>query len=163
MNKLVKIVHRDGFNSAMSSIFAILIGLAFGQNLPKWGFDKIFVNTTGTYKDVSIVNGGIIIAIIVAIIMYIILNKTIFGYELKACGFNSSASKYAGINEKRNIILSMVIAGALAGLGGLVFVIPTSTNFNATVYGYGFLALAVMIFGQWKPLRVLFAAFSLAL
>lgn len=51
-----------------------------------------------------------------------------------------------------------LISGALAGIGGLVFVIPTSTNFNATVSGYGFLALAVLIFGQWKPGRVLFAS-----
>jgi simple sugar transport system permease protein len=52
-----------------------------------------------------------------------------------------------------------MISGALAGVGGLVFVIPTSTNFNATVSGYGFLALSVLIFGQWKPFKILFAAF----
>jgi simple sugar transport system permease protein len=56
--------------------------------------------------------------------------------------------RYAGV----------MISGALAGLGGLVFVIPTSTNFNATVAGYGFLALAVLIFGQWKPFRIFLAA-----
>jgi simple sugar transport system permease protein len=56
-----------------------------------------------------------------------------------------------------------MISGALAGLGGLVFVIPTSTNFNATVSGYGFLAMAVTIFGQWRPVRVLFAAFFFGL
>ena len=52
----------------------------------------------------------------------------------------------------------VVISGALAGLGGLVFVVPTSTNFNATVSGYGFLALAVLIFGQWKPVKILYAS-----
>ena len=56
--------------------------------------------------------------------------------------------RYAGV----------AISGFLAGIGGLIFVIPTSTNFNATVAGYGFLALAVLIFGQWKPLRIMFAA-----
>jgi simple sugar transport system permease protein len=61
--------------------------------------------------------------------------------------------RYAGV----------MISGALAGLGGLVYVIPTSTNFNATVSGYGFLALAVLIFGQWKPLRILMAAFFFGL
>ena len=66
----------------------------------------------------STVNCGFYIAIVMAIIIYIVLNKTTFGYELKACGFNRDASKYAGINEKRSIVLSMVIAGALAGLGG---------------------------------------------
>ena len=57
----------------------------------------------------------------------------------------------------------VAISGALAGIGGLVFVIPTSTNFNATVAGYGFLALAVLIFGQWKPIRILYAAFFFGL
>ena len=53
----------------------------------------------------------------------------------------------------------VLLSGALAGLGGLVYVIPVSTNFNATVSGYGFLALAVLIFGQWTPKRIFFAAF----
>ena len=48
----------------------------------------------------------------------------------------------------------VIISGALGGLGGLVFVVPTSTNFNATVAGYGFLALAVLIFGQWHPVKI---------
>ena len=52
----------------------------------------------------------------------------------------------------------VLISGALAGLGGLVFVVPTSTNFNATVSGYGFLAVAVLIFGQWKPIKILYAS-----
>jgi simple sugar transport system permease protein len=63
-------------------------------------------------------NISIFITILVAVIIYIVLNKTTFGYELKACGFNRNASIYAGINAKRNIVLSMVIAGALSGLGG---------------------------------------------
>jgi len=66
----------------------------------------------------SNLNLSIIFAIIIAIILYVVLNKTTFGYELKATGFNKHASKYAGMNGKRNIILSMVIAGGLAGLGG---------------------------------------------
>ena len=65
---------------------------------------------------------AIFIAIAIAVIIYIVLNKTTFGYELKACGFNKDAAKYAGINEKRNVVLSMTIAGALAGIGaGLYF------------------------------------------
>lgn len=78
--------------------------------LPKAGMDKLF-NTS----NVSI---GIFIVIIAVIAIYIILHKTTFGYELKACGSNREASRYAGINEKKSIILSMVIAGALSGLGG---------------------------------------------
>ena len=65
-----------------------------------------------------------------------------------AAGINVYAMRYAGV----------MISGALAGLGGLVFVIPTSIEFNPEVSGYGFLALAVLIFGQWKPVRILIAA-----
>ena len=80
--------------------------LPASSNIPKLGLNQIFSGSS--------VNGGIVIAIIAAIVIYIILNKTTFGYELKACGFNRHASKYAGINDKRNILLSM----AIAGLGG---------------------------------------------
>jgi len=66
----------------------------------------------------SSVNISIILAIVLALILFIILNKTTFGYELKATGFNKFASAYAGMNDKRNIVLTMVIAGAMAGLGG---------------------------------------------
>src|SRR5665254_19803 len=69
--------------------------------LPNGGLDYVFYNPVGIGKDLSTVNSGIWIAVIFAIVMYIILNKTTFGYKLKACGFNKYASKYAGINEKR--------------------------------------------------------------
>lgn len=82
--------------------------------IPKMGMDKLFPGSS--------VNGGIIIAIIVVIIIYIILNKTAFGYELKAVGFNKDASKYAGINEKRSIIMSMMIAGGHCRSGRRPFI-----------------------------------------
>lgn len=94
----------------------------------------------------------------ILIITVIVLYKTKFGLRLRACGEHPGAADSVGINVYKMRYMGVMISGALAGLGGLVFVIPTSTNFNATVSGYGFLALAVMIFGQWKPLRVLFAA-----
>jgi simple sugar transport system permease protein len=88
-----------------------------------------------------------------------VLYKTRFGLRLRACGEHPQAADSAGINVYRMRYAGVMISGALAGLGGLVFVIPTSTQFNAEVSGYGFLALAVLIFGQWKPLRILAAAF----
>lgn len=102
---------------------------------------------------------GFVILILAVIVLY----KTRFGLRLRACGEHPHAADSVGINVYRMRYAGVMISGALAGLGGLVFVIPTSTNFNATVSGYGFLALAVMIFGQWKPLRVLFAAFFFGL
>jgi simple sugar transport system permease protein len=87
-----------------------------------------------------------------------VLYKTRFGLRLRACGEHPHAADSVGVNVYRIRYAGVVISGALAGLGGLVFVVPTSTDFNATVSGYGFLAVAVLIFGQWKPLRIFGAA-----
>jgi len=87
-----------------------------------------------------------------------VLYRTRFGLRLRACGEHPQAADSVGVNVYKIRYAGVLISGALAGLGGLVFVIPTSVVFNATVSGYGFLALAVLIFGQWKPLRILFAA-----
>lgn len=97
---------------------------------------------------------GFAILAISALVLY----KTKFGLRLRACGEHPQAADSVGINVYKMRYAGTLISGALAGIGGLVFVIPTSTNFNATVSGYGFLALAVLIFGQWKPGRILFAS-----
>jgi len=93
----------------------------------------------------------------------LVLYKTRFGLRLRACGEHPEAADSVGVNVYRIRYAGVMISGALAGIGGLVFVIPTSTNFNATVSGYGFLAIAVLIFGQWRPSRILFAAFFFGL
>ncbi len=102
---------------------------------------------------------GIAILLVSAFVLY----KTRFGLRLRACGEHPQAADSVGVNVYRIRYAGVAISGALGGLGGLVFVVPTSTNFNATVAGYGFLALAVLIFGQWKPMRILFAAFFFGL
>lgn len=91
------------------------------------------------------------------------LYKTRFGLRLRACGEHPQAADSVGVNVYRMQYAGVIISGALGGIGGLVFVVPTSTNFNATVAGYGFLAIAVLIFGQWKPIRILFASFFFGL
>jgi simple sugar transport system permease protein len=103
------------------------------------------------------------IGLAILVVSVIVLYRTRFGLRLRACGEHPHAADSVGINVYKMRYAGVVISGGLAGLGGLVFVIPTSTQFNATVSGYGFLALAVMIFGQWKPMRVLFAAFFFGL
>ena len=100
---------------------------------------------------------------IILILSWFLLYKTRFGLRLRSCGEHPQAADSVGINVYKMRYFGVAISGALAGIGGLVFVIPTSTNFNATVAGYGFLALAVLIFGQWKPLRILYAAFFFGL
>lgn len=98
------------------------------------------------------------LGIVLLIISYIVMYKTRFGLRLRACGEHPQAADSVGINVYKMRYAGVLISGALAGLGGLVFIIPVSTNFNATVSGYGFLALAVLIFGQWKPWRIAGAA-----
>ena len=97
---------------------------------------------------------GILILVVSAIVLY----RTRFGLRLRACGEHPGAADSAGINVYKMQYFGVMISGALGGLGGLVFVVPTSTNFNATVSGYGFLALAVLIFGQWKPTKIMGAS-----
>lgn len=154
-NMLVKLYIYDS-NKSMSQ------NCLESADLPKWGLDNVFVNVTGTYKDISTVNGGIVIAILVAILIYVILNKTIFGYELKACGFNSSASKYAGINEKRNIILSMVISGALSGLGGGLLYLSGANGRHIKVVDVlaieGFNGIPVALLALSNPIGIIFSA-----
>ena len=98
------------------------------------------------------------LGILILILSTVVLYKTKFGLRLRACGEHPQAADAAGINVYRMQYAGVVISGALAGLGGLVFVVPTSTNFNADVAGYGFLAIAVLIFGQWKPWKILGAS-----
>jgi simple sugar transport system permease protein len=130
--------------------------------LPKGGLDYVFFNQLGSTKDMSTVNCGIWIAIAIAIIMYIVLNKTVFGYELKACGFNANASKYAGINAKRNILLSMVIAGMLAGLGGGLLYLSGANGRHIKVVDVlaaeGFNGIPVALLGLSNPIGIIFSA-----
>ena len=130
--------------------------------LPKGGLDYVFYNQMGTLKDLSTVNSGIYIALAVAIIMYVVINKTTFGYELKACGFNQNASRYAGINAKRNIVLSMVIAGMLAGLGGGLLFLSGASGRHIKVVdelaAEGFNGIPVALLGLSNPIGIIFSA-----
>ncbi len=132
--------------------------------LPKGGLDKIFYNKVGhsNHIDLSTVNCGIYIAILMAIVIYFVLNKTTFGYELKACGFNPSASKYAGISEKRSVVLSMVIAGALAGLGGGLLYLSGGGGRHIKVVDVlaaeGFNGIPVALLGLSNPIGIIFSA-----
>jgi ABC-type uncharacterized transport system permease subunit len=143
---------------------ALSMSVAESAVLPKAGLDKIFYNTMGSSGavDVSTVNCGFYIAIVMAIIIYIVLNKTTFGYELKACGFNRDASKYAGINEKRSIVLSMVIAGALAGLGGGLLYLSGASGRHIkpvdVLAPEGFNGIPVALLGLSNPIGIIFSA-----
>ena len=125
----------------------------------KMGLDKLFPN--------SQVNGGIIVAIIMAVLVYILLTKTTLGYELRACGSNRHAARYAGINDKRNIVLSMAIAGALAGGGAALYWLSGNTEFFWSTYqslpSAGFNGIPVALLAANNPLGVIFSAMFMSL
>lgn len=128
------------------------LGVASSAEIPKLGLDQIFRGST--------LNAGILIALGMVVIIYIILNKTKFGYEMKACGYNADAARYAGINEKKNIILAMVIAGSLAGIGGGLVYLSGSGKFISIVEVLapeGFNGIPVALLGLSNPIGIFFS------
>lgn len=123
-----------------------------GVETAKMGLDKLFPG--------SQVNGGIVIAIIIAILIYILMTKTTFGYKLKACGSNRHAAKYAGINDKASIIASMAIAGGLAGAGAALYYLSGHTEFYWATYmtlpDEGFNGIPVALLASNHPIGVVF-------
>ncbi len=99
------------------------------------------------------------ICIIIFVVLSIILYKTRFGLRLRACGENPQAADSLGINVAKMRYAGVCISGALAGMGGFVLSVTTANcSANGDVAGFGFLALAVMIFGNWKPLNIALGA-----
>ena len=123
--------------------------------IPSLGLGKFFNNE----KSVTI---AIPLAIIMAVVVWVVLNKTKFGYELKATGNNYNAAKYAGMKEKKNIILTMMIAGALAGMGAGLLYLTGIEEWETTVSsvpGMGFNGIAVAFLGGLNPLGSILSAF----
>ena len=104
-----------------------------------------------------------VIAIILFIVAYILLYKTKFGLRLRACGEHPQAADSVGINVYRMRYAGVFISGILGGIGGLAYTLAAGSGFQSQVAGYGFLALAVMIFGNWKPFNILGASLFFAL
>lgn len=98
------------------------------------------------------------LAIIILVVVWILLYKTKLGLRIRAVGENPQAADAQGINIYKVRYFSVISSGVLAGIGGVIYVATTSQSFDATVSGMGFLAIAVLIFGNWKPWRILFAA-----
>ena len=130
-----------------------------GVATPKLGLDKLFPN--------SQVNGGFLIAIVIAILVWVLLSKTTLGYQLKACGANRHAARYAGINDKRNIVLSMAIAGALAGGGAALYWLSGNTEFFWSTYqalpAAGFNGIPVALLAVNNPIAVVFSGVFMAM
>lgn len=130
-----------------------------GVATAKCGLDKLFPG--------SQVNGGILVAIVLAIAMYILINKTTLGYQLKACGSNRNAARYAGIRDKRNIVLSMAISGGLAGAGAALYYLSGNTEFFWSTYqslpAVGFNGIPVALLAVNNPIAVIFSALFMSM
>lgn len=111
------------------------------------------------------VNAFLFVGIAALILSYIVLYRTRLGLRLRACGEHPQAADSVGVNVYKMRYIGVLISGVLGGIGGMAYIIPSvsSWNFEVGVSGAGFLALAVMIFGQWKPFRIFFAAVFFAL
>ena len=142
------------------------VNVAVNAVIPKAGLDNIFFILKGKYHDASSVNGGILIAILIAGLIYVLLNRTTFGFELKACGHNRSASRYAGISEKRAIISSMAIAGGLSGIAGaLMYLAPASgmhIHVEEILAAQGFNGIAVALLALSNPIGIIFTGLFIA-
>ena len=103
------------------------------------------------------------IAILLLIAAIILLYKTRFGLRLRSCGEHPQAADSVGINVYKMRYSGVLISGFLGGIGGLAYTVAAGSGFQSTVMGYGFLALAVMIFGNWKPVSILGASLFFAL
>lgn len=126
-----------------------------------FGLDKIFSGgSVVSYADASI-----FLANCVAIALYIVMNKTTFGYELKACGYNRDGAKYAGMNEKRNLLLAMAIAGGLAAMGASIWCLNGHQDFKWETYQTlpvdGFNGIPAALLAGNNPIGIIFTAIFL--
>lgn len=140
-----------------------LPGVNKAANLPSSFLGQFFPvgqDANGVARTSEYINIGILIAIAVAIIIWVVLEKTTFGYELKACGNNKNASLYAGINAKRNIVLSMVIAGALSGIGGGLLYLSGRNFYYITkiLLPHGFNGITVALLASSHPIGIIFSS-----
>lgn len=106
------------------------------------------------------VNVFLPIGLVLLVLSYVVLYKTKLGLRLRACGEHPQAANSVGIDVYKMRYTGTLLSGLLGGIGGFAYIVPAvqTWNFEVGVMGMGFLALAVMIFGQWKPFRILFAA-----
>ena len=124
-----------------------------GAIIPKGGLDLLFGNS-------SWINISVFVAIIFAVLCWFILEKTTFGYELKACGYNKESARYAGINANRNIVYSMIIAGSLSGLGGGLYYLAGTIQYVLVkkTLAMGFNGIPVALLANSNPIGTIFSS-----
>lgn len=160
----------------MMNYIVLYVGNAFIHSFPKSVMQSIdssiTVGANATYQtewlraltNNSRMNIGIFFAIVAIILVWFLLKKTTLGFEIRSVGINSHASEYAGMSAKRTIILSMIISGALAGVGGVVEGLGTFQNVyvQGSSLSVGFNGMAVSLLASNSPIGIPFAAFLFA-
>lgn len=160
----------------MMNYIVLYVGNAFIHSFPKSVMQSIdssiTVGANATYQtewlraltNNSRMNIGIFFAIVAVILVWFLLKKTTLGFEIRSVGINSHASEYAGMSAKRTIILSMIISGALAGVGGVVEGLGTFQNVyvQGSSLSVGFNGMAVSLLASNSPIGIPFAAFLFA-
>lgn len=126
-----------------------------GNGTPTFGLDKLF---KGSYLD-----SGIVFAVLVAILLWFLISRTTLGYSMRACGLNKFSAKYAGMNDKFNIILSMAIAGGLAALGGCFYYLNPGIEIQyKSIYqnlpAYGFNGIPAALLANCNPIAIIFTS-----
>lgn len=146
--------------TAAATVIAKAINLAENPDSPSSEITYIAGRKAFLFKEGYEFNWFMVVAILCVVGAYIVLYKTKFGLRLMACGEHPQAADSVGINVYKMRWAGVLISGALGGIGGICYVTAgvSSWKFEVGVAGFGFLALAVMIFGQWKPSRIAFAA-----
>ena len=147
----------DGVSSTVGAAVpegAQMVATRGGVATGKMGLDALFGG--------SQINGGILVAILIAVVIYILLSKTTLGYQLKAGGANRYAARYAGIRDKRNIVLTMALAGALSAAGAALYYLSGNTEFFWNTYqslpSEGFNGIPVALLAINNPIGVIFSA-----
>lgn len=156
-----KVADAKFINYAETKVNFICKTATKGISTPTLGLDSLFSNGfMNSYMDISI-----FIASAIAVAMYVMINKTTFGFELKACGYNRNAAKYAGMNEHRNIMLSMAIAGGLAAGGAALWCLNGHQDFSWNTYlslpADGFNGIPVALLASNNPIGVIFSSLFL--
>lgn len=142
----------------MGTALALVLVKNYNLNTVKNQSPKLaYSNTPFIFKIGEVTcNWFVVFAIVLLIVSFLLMYKTRFGLRLRACGEHPQAADSVGINVYKMRWIGVLISGFLGGLGGFAFIVPSVSiwNFEQGVAGMGFLSLAVMIFGQWHPLRI---------
>jgi simple sugar transport system permease protein len=174
--KANQIISATAINLLAAPLAAVLIKAVrrVDSTWIEWGGKTFIVREIPFFSQIPIIGDiffrnffiSFYIGIVILIVSWIILNKTVFGLRLRSCGENPNAAASLGIDVNKMRYYGVMISGFLSGVGGSIFLISVNTtSFRAdpfAVSGFGFLALAVLIFGNWNPWKILFAAFFFA-